>query len=347
MAQPNAKTEMIGKTIINQYVIRKHLGGGSFGDVFEAENIQTHKIVALKFETGASSPQLPNEYKMYQTLAGMDGIPTVYGLYDYGKSRVMAMDQMGPSLERLFKRCGRKFSLKTVLMIADQLFRIIEWVHECGVLHRDIKPHNFLTGRGEYANKIYLIDYGISSTYLDARTHEHLTYSQNNGLVGTPYFVSVNTHLGGQQSRRDDIEGILYMLVLFLQGSLPWQGDKRKGEKRNEEIAQIKIQTKLEVLCAGIPDNFRVMLDIVRRLRFDERPKYVWFRSIFTAMMLQNGFTYDSVFDWDENAAIHSPMPSVFLIHSSGEFQRSNERQVKVRKEKLNIPEARPVFFWA
>jgi serine/threonine protein kinase len=284
---------------------------------------------------------------MYQTLAGMDGIPVVYGLYDYGKTRVMAMDQMGPSLDRLFKRCGRKFSLKTVLMIADQLFRIIEWVHECGVLHRDIKPHNFLTGRGEYANKIYLIDYGISSTYLDPRTHEHLTYSQNNGLVGTPYYVSVNTHLGGQQSRRDDIESILYMLVLFLQGSLPWQGQKQKKEKRNEDIAQIKIQTKLEVLCAGIPDSFRMMLDLVRRLRFDERPKYCWFRSMFTNMLLQNGFAYDSIFDWDENAAIHAPMPSVFLIHSSGEFQRCNERQIKVRKEKVKIPQSRPVFFWA
>jgi serine/threonine protein kinase len=339
-----SKADMIGKTIINQYVIRKHLGGGSFGDVYEAENIQNQKIVALKFETNAADPQLPNEYKMYQTLAGMDGIPRVYGLFDYGKSRVMAMDEMGPSLEQLFKRCGRKFSLKTVLMIADQIFRIIEWTHACGVLHRDIKPQNFLTGRGEYANKVFLIDFGISSTYLDTRTHEHLTYSQNNGLVGTAYYVSINTHLGGQQSRRDDVESILYLLIRFLLGTLPWQQGKRKDD-RNEEIAQIKIQTKLEVLCAGLPEDFKTMLEVVRRLRFDERPKYSWFRSSFTSMMLKGGLVYDSVFDWDENAPIHMPLPSVYLSHSAAEFQRLNERQVKARKEKVALPESRPVFF--
>jgi casein kinase 1 len=256
----------------------------------------------------------------------------------------MAMDQMGPSLEQLFKRCGRKFSLKTVLMIADQIFRIIEWTHACGVLHRDIKPQNFLTGRGEFSNKVYLIDFGISSTYLDPRTHEHLTYSQDNGLVGTAYYVSINTHLGGQQSRRDDVESILYLLIRFLQGSLPWQQGKRKDD-RNEEIAQIKIQTKLEVLCAGIPDDFRTMLDVVRRLRFDERPKYSWFRAIFAAMMLHNGFAYDSVFDWDENAAIHVPLPSIFLSHTAAEFQRNNERQMKMRKEKVQLPEERAAFF--
>jgi hypothetical protein len=127
--------------------------------------------------------------------------------------------------------------------------------------------------------------------------------------------------LGGQQSRRDDVESILYLLIRFLLGSLPWQQGKRKDD-RNEEIAQIKIQTKLEARCAGIPDDFPLMLDVVRTLKFDERPIYSWFRSIFTTLMLQNGYMYDSVFDWDENAAIHVPLPSIFLTHTAADFQK-------------------------
>jgi casein kinase 1 len=339
------KAEMIGKTIVNTYIIRKHLGGGSFGDVYEAENILTQQIIALKFETNDQNPQLPNEYKIYRALDGMEGIPRVYGLYDYGKSRVMAMDQMGPSLESLFRRCGKKFSLKTVLMLADQILRIIEWVHLCGVLHRDIKPQNFLVGRGEMRNRVFLIDFGVSASYIDLRTHEHMMYTSNNGLVGTAYYVSVNTHLGDQQSRRDDLESITYMLIRFLIGQLPWQGFKGKSvEERNEKITQTKIQTTPEALCAGLPREFKTMVEVIRRLRFDEQPKYHWFRQILHGLFVKKGFVYDGLFDWDDAAAIHRPLPSVFLANSAGKFQRNNERQIRSRKEKVMLPEPRQIF---
>ncbi|OHT06531.1 CK1 family protein kinase [Tritrichomonas foetus] len=343
----SATSDLIGKCIINRYTIRKHLGGGSFGDVYEAEDLQTQQIVALKFETNDTAPQLPNEYKVYKTLEGMDGIPKVYGLFDYGKSRVLAMDQMGPSLEFMFRRCGKKFSLKTVLMIADQVLRIMEYVHQCGILHRDIKPQNFLVGRGALHNKVFLIDFGVSTTYIDPRTHEHMMYTNNNGLIGTAYYVSINTHLGDQQSRRDDLESVAYMLIRFMRGSLPWQGLKVKSpEERNEKITQMKIQTQPEVLCQGMPKEFKILIEVIRRLRFDEEPKYHWFRQIFTSLFLKKGYVYDSVFDWDEAAAIHKPLPSVFLNHSAARFQRGNERQIRARKEKVVLPEPRPIFFF-
>jgi serine/threonine protein kinase len=103
------------------------------------------------------------------------------------------MDQIRTSLENLFKRCDKQCALKTVLMIGDQMLRIIEWVHSCGVLHRDIKPQNFFVGRGQFRNKIYLNNFGISAPYLDQRMHQHQIYTRGNVLVGTADDFSINT----------------------------------------------------------------------------------------------------------------------------------------------------------
>ena len=325
-------TDLVGKCILNRYTIRKNLGEGAFGAVYEAEDNQTQQIVALKFETITTAPQLPNEYKMYKQVDAMDGIPQVYGLYDYGKSKVLAMDQMGPSLESMFRKCGKKFSLKTVLMIADQCLRIIQYVHSSGILHRDIKPQNFLVGRGSLHNKIFLIDFGVSTYYIDPKTKEHTIHTSNNGLIGTPYYVSINTHLGEQQSRRDDLESIAYMLIRFVKGSLPWQGLKIKNvEERNEKITQIKIQTQPDVLCEGLPKEFKAFIEVIRRLRYDETPKYHIYRSLFNNLLLRSGFTNDCIFDWDEAAAIHKPIPTAFLTNGAAGFQRK-KNSTKKRK---------------
>ncbi|OHS96328.1 CK1 family protein kinase [Tritrichomonas foetus] len=342
-------SELIGQIILNRYAVRKWLGGGSFGDVYQVEDMKTQQIMALKFENGtATNPQLPTEYKFYKMLQGMNGIPNVTELFEYNKNRVLGMDELGPSLESLFKRCQKRFSLKTVLMIADQLLRIIEYVHNSGILHRDIKPQNFLIGRGPTARHIFMVDFGVSTQYVDPRTGEHMMYTNNNGLVGTAHYVSVNTHLGDQQSRRDDLESIAYVLIRFLKGSLPWQGFKYKTiEERNEKITQLKIQTTPEMLCAGLPKEFKVFIELVKRLRYDDTPKYHWYRNLFMSLFIKKGYTYDGLFDWDENAAIHRPAPADFLIKAAGKYQRSNERQIRRRKENIMYPDGgRNIFMF-
>jgi serine/threonine protein kinase len=172
-------------------------------------------------------------------------------------------------------------------------------------------------------------------------------YTSNNGLIGTAYYVSINTHLGEQQSRRDDLESIAYMLIRFLKGELPWQGFKCKSvEERNEKITQIKIHTSPEALCAGLPREFKIMTEVIRRLRFDDRPKYYWFRHIFSRLFVKKGFVYDGLFDWDDAAPIHRPLPSVFLANSAGKFQRNNERQMRARNEKVVLPGPRQIFLF-
>ncbi|XP_059633138.1 casein kinase 1-like protein 2 isoform X2 [Cornus florida] len=256
--------------------------------------------VAIKLENVKTKhPQLLYESKLYRILQGGTGIPNVRWYGVEGDYNVLVMDLLGPSLEDLFGFCSRKFSLKTVLMLADQMINRIEFVHSKSFLHRDIKPDNFLMGLGRRANQVYIIDFGLAKKYRDATTHQHIPYRENKNLTGTARYASMNTHLGIEQSRRDDLESLGYVLLYFLTGSLPWQGLKARTKKQKyEKISERKVSTPIEVLCRGYPSEFASYFHYCRSLRFDDKPDYSYLKKLFRDLFIREGFQFDYVFDW-------------------------------------------------
>nr|CAD1843419.1 unnamed protein product [Ananas comosus var. bracteatus] len=283
-----------------KYKLGRKIGSGSFGEIYLATHVDTFEIVAVKIEnTKTKHPQLFYEAKLYNILQGGSGIASIKWCGIDGEDNVLVLDLLGPSLEDLFVYCGRKFSLKTVLMLADQMITRIEYVHSKGFLHRDIKPDNFLMGLGRKANQVYIIDFGLAKRYRDSVTNRHIPYRENKNLTGTARYASCNTHLGIEQSRRDDLESLGYVLLYFLRGSLPWQGLKAATKKQKyDKICEKKLSTPIEVLCKSHPVEFASYFHYCHSLTFDQRPDYGFLKRLFRELFSREGYEFDYIFDW-------------------------------------------------
>jgi len=172
-------------------------------------------------------------------------------------------------------------------------------MHARNFIHRDIKPDNFMMGLGRKANQVHVIDFGLAKKYRDPKTHQHIPYKENKNLTGTARYASINTHLGVEQSRRDDMESLGYVFLYFLRGSLPWQGLKAATKKQKyDKISEKKLSTPIETLCRGYPAEFASYLNYTRSLRFDDKPDYAWLRRLFRELFFREGYKFDFAFDW-------------------------------------------------
>lgn len=278
--------------IASKYRVGRKIGSGSFGDIYLATCIPTGEHVAAKLEkVHTSHPQLLYESRLYRLFQGETGIPQIFWYGVEGSHNVLVMELLGQSLEDLLQSRKGRLPLKTVLLLADQMISRIEFIHSKNFLHRDIKPDNFLMGINNKNNVVYVIDFGLAKKYRDSKTNLHIPYREGKSMTGTARYASLNTSLGIEQARRDDIEGLVNVFIYLLKGSLPWQGlpGNTKAEKYRN-IMEKKIQTSVEALCAGLPNEFVTFLNYSRQLRFEDRPDYNYLRRLLRELYVRLGY---------------------------------------------------------
>jgi len=248
--------------INNKYKLINKIGEGTFGSIYKAENCRKREEVAIKIEPIKSNLNLlKNESKIYQYLLGTPGIPQVkwYGKDD--TNYYMVIPLLGKSLDQILIE-KRVFSLKLVLEIGCQILYLLKAIHDKGLIHRDIKPDNFLLSSN--SKQLFLIDFGLCKAYI--KDNKHIEMSNTSGLIGSQTYASINAHNNVQLTRRDDLESLGYMLLYFSLGNLPWRECSLKTD-----IINLKNEI---VFDKSIPDILREFIKNVRKLEFKENPDY-------------------------------------------------------------------------
>ena len=295
----DVKENLIDKVFFKKYRCLEYIGEGSFSQIFKVE--YNNNFYAIKLENINNKQNLlSNEASMMIYLKG----PNIPYIVTYGSSggyNLIVMQLLGKNLQQIFEINGN-FSIKTVCLLAIQMISILEHIHNKGVIHRDIKPENFVLGKENERNSkyLYLIDFGFSKFFDKNGLNDIVTDKKN--LIGTPRYASINALRGIEQSMRDDLESVGYILVYLLKGKLPWMGIKCMD--KNEKIKKIcirKIETSSSDLCVGLPKEFVEYFDYCNDLEYEQKPDYTFLKNLFFKVLRSEKEKFDYIYDWDEN----------------------------------------------
>ena len=239
---------------------------------------------------------------------------------------ILVMELLGPSLENLFEKLNKKFSIKTACMLGIQMIDRIEYVHSRKIIHRDIKPDNFAIGKGLKSHIVYVLDFGLSKKYWSSSHKCHIPFCKGKKLTGTARYASINALSGFEQSRRDDLESIGYIIMYFVRGSLPWQGLKiNKKDDRYKKICEKKKETSAAELCSGFPKEFENFVQYTRNLQFTEVPNYNYLRSLLKTVIKKSGSSVDFFYDWCTSKPNIKPDDPIYTNDYKIEYNGPNE----------------------
>jgi len=261
----------------NKYLLTEKIGSGSFGTIYKGHNTRTNELVAVKVEPIVNNTKLlKNETIIYNYLSGLKGVPSVKWFGKDDTNYYMIINLLGESIESILEKRGT-FSLKLVLQIGLQIIEILETIHNKGLVHRDIKPDNFLLGLGENSKHLYIIDFGFCHSYL--KNSAHIEMKKTSSLIGTPKFASIHAHNLDELSRRDDLESLGYMLIYLFLGELEWQDIRFLNYKNNTHNIILLKQNVIH--NSQIPYVLRNYLEMVFQLDFKEKPDYLQIIDLF------------------------------------------------------------------
>jgi len=279
------------------------LGKGGFAFVFQGWDHLTGGLVAIKVENKErknASRSIKKEYRFLVKLnAAKAPVPKPVWCGRCEDRRVMVMQRLGDSLSDYFKLCGKRFSLQTTICVAIELLKILESLHNTGLLHRDIKLQNFLVGYESHTD-FFVCDFGLSDYFINQQTQKHIPRTKGHSRYGTVRYASLNNHKGVEQSRRDDLESLGFVLLYAVRGNLPWQTIRDEDRRQKwAKVYEMKRSTTVESLCENLPHVFQDYMNTVRLLDFEERPDYDKLRKMFRDEYANQKFSRKQKFDWE------------------------------------------------